>query len=146
MMLIPYNAAFRNEFIDMNRDFYNSEAVLHSIPAVHAHRTADLLEKGTPFADAFMIMESETIIGYVLLAITYSNEAGGIVVWIDELYIKPDYRGRGHGGAAVRALSEKYRDAARFRLEISPENESVQKLYRKCGYENLAYSQMYIQH
>ncbi|MBQ4575777.1 MAG: GNAT family N-acetyltransferase [Clostridia bacterium] len=145
-MLVSYNASYRNEFLEMNKNFYNSDAVLHSIPEAHMIKTADLLEKGTPFAEAYMIKKDDIIAGFVLLAITYSNEAGGEVVWIDELYIKPEYRGKGLGGDAVRELTKLYKNAARFRLEISPDNESVKRLYGRCGFENLEYTQMYIKH
>ena len=35
--------------------------------------------------------------GYALLAKTFSQEAGGLVVWLDEMYVRPAYRSKGLG-------------------------------------------------
>ena len=40
---------------------------------------------------SFDIGEGE-IVGYLLTAKTYSREAGGLVLWLEEMYMRPAYR------------------------------------------------------
>lgn len=129
----------------MSRDFYQSDAVLHNIPLKHITDTFDLIINGTPFADAFIIENDGAAAGYVLLAYTYSNEAGGTVVWIEELYIKPEMRGQGLGTNSLKTLINRYKNsAARIRLEVEDYNTGAKKLYSRMGFENLEYQQMCI--
>ena len=41
------------------------------------------------------------------LALTYSNEAGGMVVWLDEIYVKPEFRSQGIGSELIDFVIEK---------------------------------------
>ena len=100
--------------------------------------------KGTPYVSAYLISYNETVVGYGLLSFTYSNEAGGMVVWLEEIYIRDAYRGRGLGNEYLRFVSDKYREtAAWLRLEISPENNRAKKLYEKFGYHPMPYHSYY---
>lgn len=131
----------RNEFLKLGREFYSSEAVLHGIPEeYHVNAFAELMRSDEYLDCRFFEIEG-SIAGYVLLAKSYSREAGGIVIWIDELYIKPKYRGRGIGSQFFEWL-EANLPAARYRLEIEPDNKRAENLYRKMGYDILPYVQM----
>ena len=78
----------------------------------------------------------------MLLALTWSQEGGGLTVWVDELYVLPEFRGRGLGSACFRELRALYPAAARFRLELAPDNLRARALYERMGYQNLDYCQM----
>ena len=141
-MLRPYTAADRAVYLQLAHDFYRSEAVAHTIPDSHLARTADALETGTPFAAAYMLESDGQIAGYALLALTWSQEGGGLAVWVEELYVLPQFRGQGLGTAFFADLQRLYPNAARFRLEIEPDNERARALYEKIGFQLLIYQQM----
>ena len=106
------------DFIKMCMDFYNTDGVDHSIPVSNMEKTFNL-------------------------ALTYSNEAGGMVVWIDEIYVKPEFRSQGIGSELIDFVIDKYKDnAARFRLEITESNMGAKKLYLSKGFTDLSYRQM----
>ena len=132
-----------DEFIAMENEFYHSSAVLHSIPEENFERTFGLLMASSPFADCIVFRDGETVCGYALLALTYSNEAGGTVVWIEEIYVKPQYRGKGIGGAFFEYIDNEYKGVARTRLEICPDNIKAAALYKRNGFAELGYLQMY---
>ena len=80
---------------------------------------------------------------YSQLSFTYSTEGGGRVFWVDVLYVRPDYQGRGLGGAFFRFLEETYAgQTARIRLEVEPDNDGARRLYGRVGFEELPYMQM----
>lgn len=77
-----------------------------------------------------------------VLAKTYSHECGGMVLWIEEIYIAPEFRGNGLGKEFFDYLETEYKSVSRFRLELEPGNEKAERLYRRLGFEPLDYRQM----
>lgn len=144
MIINDITAADRDEFIVMETDFYNSPAVLHEVKRENFVKTFDRLMAGSPFVRCLFFRDenSGAVLGYALLAFSYSNEAGGDVVWVDELYVKSEYRSMGIGNRFFDFLSNEYKDFARFRLETEPDNDGAKRLYKRMGFEPLGYSQM----
>ena len=87
--------------IALMREFYHSPAVLAPVPDAHFEATCAEILSGSPFAAAFLVREADENAGYAQLSFTYSNEAGGMVVWIEELYIRPAFQNRGLGRACL---------------------------------------------
>ena len=102
---------------------------------------AELMD-GQSCARALIAEKDGAYAGYILLALTWSQEAGGKVVWIDEVYVRPSARGCGAGTALLREAVSRF-PAARYRLEIEPDNVRAKKLYEQLGYKELGYVQMY---
>lgn len=135
----------KTDFINMCVDFYNTDGVDHVIPISNVEKTFNLLMKVSDFAKAYVYEKNNQIAGYILLAFTYSNEAGGIVVWLEEIYVKSDFRSQGIGSELIDFVIDKYKDnAARFRLEITESNMGAKKLYLSKGFTDLSYRQMEI--
>ncbi len=144
-MFRPIEEKDRKIYLAMAKKFYDSDVVLSPVPAKNLEKTFSLLIEGSPFADAFIFEEEENIIGYALLARTWSQEAGGEVIWIEEIYLEPAARGKGYGSAFFHFLKEKYAPCAkRFRLEVEKENEGAVSLYKRLGFDFFPYDQMKI--
>jgi ribosomal protein S18 acetylase RimI-like enzyme len=129
-------------FLTMARDFYASNATAHPVDSKNFEATFAAAIKGSPFVRLLMIEDAEKTIGYALLSFTHSNEAGGIIVWIEELYIRPTHRGMGYGGDVFQFVEQAYPSAKRFRLEVRSDNERAMALYARLGYKVLNYVQM----
>ena len=116
----------------MCQKFYQSSAVLHGIPAANMEETFRRIVAGSPYAQ-----------GYLLTSTTYSNEVGGLVIWLEELYLEEKFRGLGLGGAAMEYIRQNCpADVRRLRLEVTPCNQGAIRLYERKGYEKLDYIQM----
>lgn len=73
--------------------------------------------------------------GYAILARVWSNEAGGDLVWIDELYVDPPFRGRGIGTRFLESLiCADPPVGKRLCLEVTPGNRRAHDLYRRMGF------------
>ncbi len=144
-MIRKINPGDRENFIAMVGEFYRSGAALADLPAGHAEKTFRELMSGSPYADAYIAgTEERGAAGYILLALTYSNEAGGAVLWIDELYVREEFRGQGLGAELIRFAEEQYAGrTARVRLEAEPNNTGAMRLYKRLGFEPLEYIQLY---
>lgn len=130
----------------MMNEFYHSSAVVKPVPEAYFARTLDEILSGSPYAEAYIFEYDGSIAGYALLAITYSNEAGGLVVWIEEVYIRECFRGHGLGSEFLQFIQQAYRNkAARLRLEVEDDNTSAIRLYERLGFRRLPYSQMIVE-
>ena len=131
----------RELYLAMAERFYSSDAVAHSVPRVYLERTFDELMRSEDYALCYFFRHEDKTAGYALLAKTFSQEAGGPVVWVEELWLEPEFRGLGLGGAFLRQLPQLV-PAARYRLEVEPDNVRAKALYARCGFEPLGYEQM----
>lgn len=128
----------KNEYLKMAEDFYNSPAVLSSVPRSNFEDTFEELMKSSTYAEAFIFEQERKIAGYGLIARTYSQEAGGTVIWIEEIYVKEEFRNKGLGSEFINYVKENV-PAKRYRLETEPENLRAQELYKRHGFEHLEY-------
>ena len=69
--------------------------------------------------------------GYAFLVNYWSNELGGEICTIDELYIEPAFRGRGHATALLTSLRE---GVVALELEVTPANVKARALYERLGF------------
>lgn len=77
-------------------------------------------------------------VAYAILCAFWSNELGGEVCIIDELYAKPEARDRGIGTRLIRGLVAGempwFRDAVAVELEVTPGNDRARALYQRLGF------------
>jgi len=90
-----------------------------------------------PCKGKIIIFERDGVtIGYSILIFYWSNEYGGDKLHIDELYVKPEHRGRGAATSFFKHIAQTYRDKiGGFELEVSPSNTSARKYYQKLGFK-----------
>ncbi|MDY3829068.1 MAG: N-acetyltransferase [Clostridium sp.] len=131
--------------LDMMRIFYNSPAVLHKASDDILKKDIEDCISDLPFIEGYIIEHNNEIAGYSMLAKSYSTEYAGICIWIEDLYIKPEYRSLGLGTQFFEFVNNKYGSssaAVRFRLEVEPSNKQAIHIYKKCGYNELPYIEM----
>ncbi len=130
-------------YLKMAHDFYHSPAVLHSIPDSFIERTFEECINSIAYARLYILEWEGEPAGYGLVSKTFSQEAGGYVYWLEELYIIEQYRSKGLGSEFFAYVeSNKEEGVTRFRLEVEPENIRAGELYKRLGYQQLDYRQM----
>ena len=131
----------RETYIALSEEFYSSDAVSHSIPVEFHKNSFDELMRSDEYIECFIFEHEGETAGYALIAKTFSPEAGGIVVWIEELNVREGFRGKGLGKAFFAYMEQNY-NVSRYRLEVEPDNVRAKKLYSALGYKKLPYEQM----
>jgi ribosomal protein S18 acetylase RimI-like enzyme len=129
-------------YLELIDEFYHSSAVLHPIPRAHYVDSFDEMCRTGGLLEGYIIEYGEKAAGYAAVARSYSTEAGGLVVWIEEVYIRPAFQSKGLGRAFFDHMKELYPEAKRFRLEVERDNTRAIALYERLGYEVLDYVQM----
>ena len=77
------------------------------------------------------------VVGYLILTYIFSFEYQGRIAFLDELYIKESYRGRGIGKQAINFIKEQaaLTNVKLIYLEVENHNENAQKLYLANDFE-----------
>ena len=127
--------------LKMMREFYTS-------PAVYTNGSDEIFKSDienclsdNPYIEGYIIEDSGKIIGYAMIAKSFSTEFGKRCIWIEDLFLTDEARGCGIGKTFFDYITKKY-DGAVFRLEVEAENERAVKLYERCGFTTLPYMEM----
>ena len=130
----------REEVFKMMRVFYDSEAVLHTASDEILYKDIDDCLSALPFIEGYVFEEEGKLLGYAMDAKSYTTEYGGLLIFIEDLYIKEEYRGLGIGSSFFHFIEEKYKGlAVRYKLEVEEENQNAISVYKKRGYNKLGY-------
>lgn len=130
-----------DEVIGMMRDFYSSSAVLTNGSEEIFRSDVDNCINDSPYLEGYVFTENDIVIGYAMIAKSYSTEFGKPCIWIEDIYLKPEYCGKGGGSQFLAFIEQKYPNAV-LRLEVEEENERAVKLYQKTGFKVLPYMEM----
>src|SRR5688572_16593943 len=122
----------------MSMALYGDAAAGIGITPRQVHATLDRF-RAEPVRGRALVLDSRgTLAGFCLLASFWSNELGGEVCVVDELYLKEDWRGCGHATALVQALKTDRSlwplQPVAFELEVSPRNPDARRLYERLGF------------
>ena len=136
-------AADRDIVIPMVVDFYHTDAVDHEVPAEIMERAfAACADPAEPLLRGVLVCDGEEVVGYVYMTFCYSAEVGGRCVFIEEIFLKEEHRGKGYGKQIMAWMEAEYPEVRRFRLEVTQVNKSAIALYEGSGYRYLRYDQM----
>jgi GNAT superfamily N-acetyltransferase len=131
----------RVEILQMMETFYTS-------PAVFTNGSKKIYEadfaaciSDSPYIAGYVFEENNEILGYAMIAKSFSTEFGKPCIWIEDLYMKPQHRGKGIGTAFFQYVEHQFSDCV-LRLEAEEDNHRAIALYQSCGYEILPYLEL----
>ena len=130
------------EVFGMMRQFYDSPAVFHTSSDAVLRKDIEDCISDMPLVEGFVFEEDEKLLGYAMTALNYTTEYGGISVWIEDIYLKPEARGKGIATDFFAFIEKQYPQAVRFKLEVEQENEVAIAAYRRNGYSISPYFEM----
>lgn len=134
----------REDYIRFSTEFYNSSAVDKPVPREHFEQGFDEMMRSDVYVQGYMLVCDGNNVGYCVTMKTYSVEAGGITIWIDELFVLEEYRSKGLGRELFKYIEENGdKKLRRIRLEVEQENGRAISLYKKMGFEPAPYDGMW---
>ena len=137
--------ADRELVMPMVQAFYQTDAVDHPVDQAILDRSfLAAADHAEPLLRGVLLFQDKEPVGYIYLTQCYSAEVGGRCVFLEEIYLRPEFRGRGLGIEILTWIEKQYPTARRFRLEVNQINQGAVRLYEKAGYEYLRYEQMVI--
>jgi ribosomal protein S18 acetylase RimI-like enzyme len=105
----------------------------------HARGSHDALQqllRDDSVGRVWLIKADQDTVGYLVVTFWYSLEFHGRAAFIDEIYIREEYRGRGMGHKALEHVGEfcASRGIKALRLEVNHSNRRARELYRRTGF------------
>lgn len=132
-------------YLKMAEEFYSLDVVEQKVPRINIEKTFDELMKKRSYADCLICEKEKSICGYLLIAKTFSQEAGGMCWWLEELYVRPEYRKNNIANEFVDYILKNKPDTVkRLRLEVEGNKSKLQSWYKSRGFSFLGYDQMKI--
>ena len=141
MKLEAMREEHREEVLAMMRVFYASPAVSTNGSEDIFRADVDACLSVDPYLEGYVLTENGRLLGYTMLARSFSTEFGRSCIWIEDLYLREGFRGRGAGSAFLKFIGQKYPNAL-LRLEAERENERAIRVYRRSGFSELPYLEL----
>lgn len=111
-----------------------------ALPHDDAHRdsvTAPLLA-GSPLGAVWLIGPARAPLGYVLISFGWSVDPGGMIGWVEDIYIRPSVRRRGIGTEVLHALSVTLHraDLRALHMRITHGDDALSRFCAKAGFDH----------
>ncbi len=116
------------------RDLAEYERLAHLVVATEELLRAALFG-GSPFAEVLIGEEDGTPAGFALFFHNFSTFLAQPGIYLEDLFVKPEYRGRGYGKALLARLAQIARDRRCGRVEwaVLDWNEPSIAFYKSLG-------------
>lgn len=132
--------ADRKAVEDMMKTLYSSPALLtHGSAEIYKNNIDNCIEYN-PYLEGYVFDNGKEVVGYAMAAKSFSTEFGKPCIWLEDLFIKEEYRSQGLGSRYFAFIQDKYPQRL-FRLEVEKNNPAT-KLYEKMGFSPLPYLEM----
>src|SRR5438046_6367735 len=120
--------------LQLIRDLATYERAPNEVRATET-QLIDVLFGEKPVAEALLAFEDETPIGFAVFFHNFSTWLGKPGLYLEDLFVKPEKRGKGYGHALLVDLAKIARDRGCGRMEWSVLNwnEPAIQFYRKLG-------------
>jgi GNAT superfamily N-acetyltransferase len=95
----------------------------------------DVLFGERPVAEVLLAFEGESAVGFAVYFYNFSTWLGRAGLYLEDLFVKPEKRGKGYGRALLVELAKIARDRGCGRMEwaVLDWNEPAIKFYRALG-------------
>lgn len=124
--------------LEMIRELAEFEKLSEQVVATEAEYQESLF--GTSPAAGALVAEGEGgLVGYAIYFSTFSSFIGRAGLWLEDLYVRPAYRGMGVGKGLLKAVGEiaSERNAGRYEWSVLDWNRHAIDLYERVGGEIL---------
>jgi GNAT superfamily N-acetyltransferase len=90
-----------------------------------------------PFAEVLLAEDAGQVVGFALFFHNYSTFRGHPGIYLEDLFVEPEHRGKGHGKALLAALAQLAveRDCGRLEWAVLNWNKPAIDFYRSLGAE-----------
>ncbi len=131
----------KNEVLSMMKEFYSSDAVFSNGSDIIFETDFENCLNENPYLEGYVFYSNTDILGYAMIAKSFSTEFGKQCNWFEDLYIKQSFRGFGIVPKFIEYIKQNYPNCI-FRLEVEAENLHAVHVYEKKGFKQLPYTEM----
>jgi ribosomal protein S18 acetylase RimI-like enzyme len=122
--------------VPLLREFYEYDHIAFDEP--EARRALAQLLSDARLGRVYLIEASGELAGYLVLTFGFSLEFKGRDAFVDELFLRAEFRGRGIGTRALSVAEGACRaeGVRALHLEVERANTGAQEVYRRAGFKD----------
>ena len=130
----PATVADVRVILELIRALATFERAPNAVTATEATLIEVLFGK-KPAAEVLLLFENLTAVGFAVFFHNFSTWLGRHGLYLEDLFVKPEYRGRGYGRALLVQLAKiaRDRDCGRMEWAVLDWNEPAIQFYGKLG-------------
>jgi len=120
--------------LDFMQTYYAFDG--HAFDREKARVALTALLRDPNLGGAWLILDGDAPVGYIVLCFGYSLEWLGRDAFVDEFYLREEYRGRGWGKKTMAFLEQAARERGvrALHLEVMSGNETAMHFYQKLEF------------
>jgi GNAT superfamily N-acetyltransferase len=133
-MIRPATAADVPTIARLIRGLAEYERLAHAV-TLKEEQLAQHLFGARPYAEVLIAEDAGRVVGFALFFHNYSTFRAQPGIYLEDLFVQPESRGRGHGKALLLALAglAVERQCARVEWAVLNWNEPAIEFYKKLG-------------
>ena len=131
----------KKEILAMMEEFYSSNAVATNGSNEIFETDFENCINDYQYLEGFVFYQNEKILGYAMIAKSFSTEFAKRCIYLEDLFIKKEFRGQGIITEFLKYLENIYIDSI-FKLEVDKCNINAIEVYKKRGFIPLSYIEM----
>lgn len=112
---------------------YREDPAGESMGEEKIKRTVAEFRKNPDKLNIYLFRRDNINVGYAILVFFWSNEYGGDILTVDELFIKAKYRNQGIG-TEFFSFADKIKNKVALQLETTPDNRRAFAYYKRLGF------------
>jgi GNAT superfamily N-acetyltransferase len=120
--------------LELIRDLATYERAPQEVTATEEQLVSVLFGE-RPVAEVLLAFEGQSAVGFAVFFYNFSTWLGRPGLYLEDLFVKPEKRGKGYGRALLVELAEiaRERDCGRMEWAVLDWNEPAIKFYRALG-------------
>ena len=120
--------------LELIRDLATYERAADEVTATE-EQLVDVLFGERPVAEVLLAFEGKSPVGFAVFFYNFSTWLGRPGLYLEDLFVKPEKRGKGYGRALLVDLAKiaRDRDCGRMEWAVLDWNEPAIKFYRDLG-------------
>lgn len=132
----PYTAANHTDFTKLVIGLYDHSPEGQPMTMEKINATIDYFGKHPDKGSIILFFSQDEVVGYSILIPYWSNEYGGLVLFVDELFVRQDCRNQRIGSDFLQYLLQKKAHGFKaILLEVFPSNTRAYEFYTRNGFE-----------
>lgn len=132
----PYSPLYAAEFQSLVHGLYDHSPEGQPMKPHKIDATIEYLTRNPDKGSIILFLRHDTVVGYSILIPYWSNEYGGQILFVDELFIKEEYRNQKVGSHFLQYLFQnKAHGFKAILLEVFPSNTQAYNFYTRNGFE-----------
>jgi GNAT superfamily N-acetyltransferase len=136
----PATVADVSTLLELIRGLAEYEKLLDAAVATEADLEQSLFGPERSAAEAILAEEDGVPVGFALFFTNYSTFLGKAGIYLEDLFVKPEYRGKGYGKALLKRVAEiaVSRGAGRMDWSVLDWNKPSIEFYESLGARNMS--------